>query len=256
MTNPLQWQIWHRSIGNLIEKLNRPEFWDSLVRVISEYIPVDNWVVLMFDSTGVSIVCFPEMAEDAELDGLTNQYSKGLYQLDPFYIANKEKKQDGLFHLLDISPTHFKQTEYYESYFKKFVVEDEVQYNVQLDADRTLSFSMGSSSRFTQGNIAVLDLIKPWVLSLMKQRMIFESNAERDTTSKNWQDSILHLAPQLTQREVEVLKLTLTGFSNNEIAGKLQLSPETIKVHRKNFYQKLNVRSQTELFSRFFQSTL
>lgn len=59
----------------------------------------------------------------------------------------------------------------------------------------------------------------------------------------------------ITTREKDVLKLLLSGFSNKEIAGKLSLSTETIKVHRRNIYSKLNIKSQSELFARFFYAT-
>jgi DNA-binding CsgD family transcriptional regulator len=62
----------------------------------------------------------------------------------------------------------------------------------------------------------------------------------------------VQLGTQITAREKDVLKLLLSGFSNKEIAGKLNLSAETIKVHRRNLYNKLNIKSQSELFARFF----
>ncbi|OSR64639.1 Oxygen regulatory protein NreC [Pseudomonas syringae pv. actinidiae] len=176
--------------------------------------------------------------------------------LDPFYIANRENQQSGFFHLLDIAPTHFLETEYYHLYFEKFVSVDEVQYNVQLDSERTLCISMGSKSRFTQEHIAIFDLIKPWVLALMKQRLASDTEEKESSRPQQWQDKILELAPQLTVREIDVLKLALSGFSNSEIAGKLSVSPETVKVHRRNFYGKLNIKSQSELFAYFVQSTI
>ncbi|GFZ74446.1 helix-turn-helix transcriptional regulator [Pseudomonas amygdali pv. eriobotryae] len=256
MPNQLQGQIWHRSIAKLIEKLNRPEFWNSLVRLLKEYAPVDNWVVLMFGSEGVQAICYPDTADEEEIDGLLNRYVKGLYMLDPFYIANRENQQSGFFHLLDIAPTHFLETEYYHLYFEQFVSVDEVQYNIQLDSEKTLCLSMGSKSRFTQDHIAIFDLIKPWVLALMKQRIAFDTEEKESSRPQQWQDKIIELAPQLTSREIEVLKLALSGFSNSEIAGKLSVSPETVKVHRRNFYSKLNIKSQSELFAYFFQSTI
>lgn len=256
MLNQLQCNIWHRSIAKLIEKLNRPEFWNSLVRLLNEYSPIDNWVVLVFGNNGVQALCHIETADAEEIDGLINHYVKGLYMLDPFYIANRENPQSGFFHLLDIAPTHFSETEYYHLYFEEFVSVDEVQYNVQLDSDKTLCLSLGSKSRFTQDNIATFDLIKPWVLALMKQQIASEIGESKNSRPQQWQDRIVKLAPKLTSREIEVLKLALSGFSNSEIAGKLSVSSETVKVHRRNFYSKLNIKSQSELFAYFFQSTI
>ena len=50
----------------------------------------------------------------------------------------------------------------------------------------------------------------------------------------------------LTRRELEILKLTATGFGANEIAEKLNLSVHTVKNHLKAIYAKLEVNGRTE----------
>ena len=49
----------------------------------------------------------------------------------------------------------------------------------------------------------------------------------------------------LTEREKEVLFLLVTGLPNKAIAGKLFVSPGTIKTHTLNIYQKLDVANRT-----------
>ncbi len=53
--------------------------------------------------------------------------------------------------------------------------------------------------------------------------------------------------PHLTDREKQVLKLTVEGQSNKEIARILVISPKTVSVHRSNIMAKLGVRSSLEL---------
>jgi two-component system, NarL family, response regulator LiaR len=50
----------------------------------------------------------------------------------------------------------------------------------------------------------------------------------------------------LTNREREVLGLMVEGLSNTEIAGRLVVSPSTIKTHVSNILAKLRVTSRTE----------
>jgi two-component system, NarL family, response regulator LiaR len=50
----------------------------------------------------------------------------------------------------------------------------------------------------------------------------------------------------LTEREREVLALMVEGLNNTQIAGKLTVSPSTIKSHVSNILSKLNVASRTE----------
>lgn len=53
--------------------------------------------------------------------------------------------------------------------------------------------------------------------------------------------------PALTKREKEVLKLIAEGFTNNQIAEKLFISPLTVDSHRKNLLTKLHVNNTAAL---------
>jgi NarL family two-component system response regulator LiaR len=50
----------------------------------------------------------------------------------------------------------------------------------------------------------------------------------------------------LTDREREVLTLMIEGLNNTQIAGRLSVSPSTIKSHVSNILSKLGVASRTE----------
>ncbi len=50
----------------------------------------------------------------------------------------------------------------------------------------------------------------------------------------------------LSGREMEVLQLMAEGLSNQEIAGRLFLSLNTIKTHASNIFEKLDVRRRTQ----------
>lgn len=61
------------------------------------------------------------------------------------------------------------------------------------------------------------------------------------------QKANLALVEPLTQREMEVLRLIKDGLSNREIAEKLYLTLNTVKVHIKNIFGKLDVQSRRRL---------
>jgi DNA-binding NarL/FixJ family response regulator len=58
----------------------------------------------------------------------------------------------------------------------------------------------------------------------------------------------------LTKRESEILSLLRTGLANKEIADKLNISTETVRVHLKRIYEKLHVHSRTEAAMKYRDS--
>jgi DNA-binding NarL/FixJ family response regulator len=57
-------------------------------------------------------------------------------------------------------------------------------------------------------------------------------------------------ASELTAREREVLDLLAEGATNREIAGRVHLSPHTVKEHVSSLYRKLDVRNRAEAVHR------
>jgi DNA-binding NarL/FixJ family response regulator len=52
-------------------------------------------------------------------------------------------------------------------------------------------------------------------------------------------------AETLTGREMEILQLLAFGHTNRDIAGKLYISPDTVKTHLEHIYQKLGATDRT-----------
>jgi DNA-binding NarL/FixJ family response regulator len=52
--------------------------------------------------------------------------------------------------------------------------------------------------------------------------------------------------PELTKRELEILRLVAEGHSNSQLARMLWVTEQTIKFHLSNIYRKLDVANRTE----------
>lgn len=74
------------------------------------------------------------------------------------------------------------------------------------------------------------------ITELLTKRINAQSQAEKDIQTGT-----------LSDREVEVLKLLVTGNSNKEIADKLFISTHTVITHRKNISQKTGIKSVSGL---------
>ncbi len=69
--------------------------------------------------------------------------------------------------------------------------------------------------------------------------LIEEINSEQSAGSQP-------LDEPLSEREIEVLRLLASGFSNQDIADKLYVAVGTVKKHTHQIYQKLNVTGRTK----------
>jgi NarL family two-component system response regulator LiaR len=82
------------------------------------------------------------------------------------------------------------------------------------------------------------------------------AHAGRATLSPEAAQALVETANQppapgrdLTERELEVLALMVEGLNNTQIAGRLTVSPSTVKSHVSNILSKLGVASRTEAVS-------
>jgi DNA-binding NarL/FixJ family response regulator len=59
---------------------------------------------------------------------------------------------------------------------------------------------------------------------------------------------------KLSKRETEILEHLTKGLANKEIADRLDISVETVRVHLRRIYEKLHVHSRTEAAMKFRDS--
>ena len=79
-------------------------------------------------------------------------------------------------------------------------------------------------------------VLHPSIIATLLRRAVTMSAEDAVTKSKE----------NLTEREVEVLKLAATGMSNKEIARDLSVTLRTAKAHLSSIFTKMNVASRTE----------
>jgi LuxR family maltose regulon positive regulatory protein len=78
----------------------------------------------------------------------------------------------------------------------------------------------------------------------------FPGGEPADDEAKSLPTGQVGLIEPLSERELEVLQHVAAGLTNREIAARLYLSLNTIKVHTRNIYGKLGVNSRTQAVAR------
>ncbi|MHC5347970.1 helix-turn-helix transcriptional regulator [Pseudomonas sp. A46] len=243
-------------LARTIEQIGGDRFWKQLILLLRQHLPFDNALAAYYPTQGA-----PEPLEEYDADpGAGTEamplYLDGLYLLDPFYQACHEGLPSGFYRLEEIAPDHFLQSEYYQSYFHDNVLEDEVQFIALLPGRGSLSLSLGMRRRFTAEESGMLAMFSGWVLALMEQHWRQRNPVPRqDEVASQVRDALGNFgAGVLSERELEIARLILRGYSSKAMAERLAISPETVKVHRRHLYAKLDISSQPELFSLFIQA--
>ena len=82
-------------------------------------------------------------------------------------------------------------------------------------------------------------------------RQAFQRSVYLMDKAQDWSASPEHpatgpAAPELTKRELEILRLVADGSSNGQLAKKLWVTEQTVKFHLSNIYRKLDVANRTE----------
>ena len=90
--------------------------------------------------------------------------------------------------------------------------------------------------------------IAPKYVSRLLPAFLGDKPAQAEKTREQ-SDQSAYYEP-LSDREVEVLQCIANGLTNREIADRLYLSLNTVKVHARNIYSKLDVSSRTQATAR------
>jgi DNA-binding CsgD family transcriptional regulator len=241
----------HQGLARVFTEVGQDGFWRALVDTLRLLVPLDNALVALMRPGHV-----PRLLIDFDAKGTTEEheeladYCAGMYLLDPFYQAACAGIADGLHSLESVAPDQFQHSEYYLSYFSTVVGGDELQFMVNVDG-AVLGLSLGRATRFSLEEQGRLLCVRDWVLAAMRRHLDLRppEGPVAEPLAGDLATLLDRFDARLTLREIETARLILQGFSSKAIAQQMGISPETVKVHRRNLYHKLNVNGHGELFA-------
>ncbi|WP_164735641.1 response regulator transcription factor [Marinobacter sp. NP-4(2019)] len=250
---------WSNAVGALFHQLGSDELPRYLVDAINEVVEVEA-VLLALERRGeIPSLLYEQDIPDALRKSHIDSYFSGAYLLDPFCIAFSDGLSPGFYHLSEIAPDDFYQSDYYRTYYSEASLVDDAYFLIAPSEDVQLSLGIGRlepHAPFTRRELDRLRSLNSVIQGAMLhywQSVIEPRPRTEPVTLRSQVESAFHNFGRsiLTEREREVALLLLRGHSSKSAAQRLDISPDTVQMHRKNLYAKLDLSSQSELFSLF-----
>jgi DNA-binding CsgD family transcriptional regulator len=253
---------WNAAIAQVVGALESEDLPRLLVEALETLIDHDAALVIAYRLGRKPLVLYEDLLADehgVHVDG----YLAGAYLLDPFYRASVEGTPAGLHRLADVAPEGFLESEYYRSYYIRTLQSDEVCFLTDHPDGWVTNISLGRESGappFDESDLEELRAPEPIVHGALRRHWAHrrQRHPESDAVSNlhaHVEAALTNFGRSaLTKREYEVAQLLLRGHSTRSSARELGIAQETIRLHRKNVYAKLDVASQSELFVLFIDS--
>jgi DNA-binding CsgD family transcriptional regulator len=252
--------LYSQHLATLIPAVGSADFPQMLIRMLQALVPTQDATILLYPGTDLPVIEYFEVPEDGGSSTL-DIFIKGAFLLDPFYLAATRERQFGVFRLRDLTPSGFKDSEYYKTWYRNCGYQDECGFLLPIGEQGFVNIALGKTAAratFTKRELNILTDILPTVEILCQQHWAESDSASTTTNLRAQLNSALDCFGNslLTERETQVINLVLHGHSTKTLADKLSISMETVKLHRKHAYAKLEVSSQAELFYLFLDSVM
>ncbi|GAB3676000.1 helix-turn-helix domain-containing protein [Salinisphaera aquimarina] len=245
--------------ADAVRALGTARFAEALSALVRQLAAFDNLIVIAYSGEQRPEVLHREYTDPVVYLPMDSQYLGGDYLLDPFYQQHRQGEVRGIRRLADVAPDRFKRTNYFRNYYKQTTLLDEIAVFAPVNATVTITACFGkdrsSGSPFSQRELKALQRQQGTLSALVEThwrayrpaqtpqiQTVPLSDRLRDTLEK---ERGVHLSP----RQAEVALYILRGHSTLSIGLYLDISPQTVKVFRRQLYAKCGISSQAQLFA-------
>lgn len=261
MTDIQQLSRWNRDISRAIAALGTDTFFATLIEAIQGQVRFDYPQVWLFHRELPPRVLYHEIPDHA-VASQVDHYLDGPYREDPFYRTSMEQPRSKLYRMSRITLGKLRESEYYHDYYADTGSVDEAAYIAKLRGGNVINLDMmrlPQHGEFSDEEYETLYLLAEPVSELLKCHSEHDSFAVTHLIQPGIDHQIdlafrTFGASILSPREKGVLELMLRGYGTDTSAQRLGIAVETVRRHRKSIYRKLDVSSQTDLFSLFINA--
>ena len=244
-------------LAETIKSLKKNDFsvyFNQWLRTLANH---DNTTVLAYFRDETPQILLTDSETRAVHQNMSHVYLSGAYLLDPFYELHNSGADTNLYRMSDIAPDQFSRNQYFLEYYQRTTIIDEIAFIIwpspQMSVHVCLGRDVKSKRRFTMRELSSTKKVLPIVETLVCghwENLRFSS----EDHGENVLERMARLVAEthrinLTKRQAEVALLVLRGHSSTSIGLRLGISPQTVKVFRKQLYRKCNISSQAELFA-------
>ncbi|MEH6548416.1 MAG: helix-turn-helix transcriptional regulator [Pseudomonadales bacterium] len=240
-------------LSRAIASLGTDDFYPELIATLSSIAPLEHPEIWLFRQDNSPVPLYHRASKN-EAPVLIDEYMAGAYTGDPAYQASQKPDHEGIYRTTDMRGSEA-LPEYIHGYFRRMAVSDELGYLIDPEPGSAINISLQrdkDAPRFSDNEVKQLHQMASVISELVRKHWQLNDRQPTATTEANVTLALeLFGSSLLTGREAEVLHQLLRGHSNQSAADKLGISLETLRRHRKHIYQKLDISSQSELFSLF-----
>lgn len=261
MSNIQQLSKWNRDISRAIGALGSDQFFPALIAAIRAQVRIDYPQIWLYHRDLPPRVLYHEIPA-AAVTSQVDQYLEGPYREDPFYKASMNQPRSKIYRLSRITHNKLHESPYYRDYYAHTGAVDEAVYLAKLAAGNVINLCMmrlPERGEFSEAEYETLYLLAEPVSELLKTHSEHNDFAVTNLIQPGINHQIdlafrTFGASMLSPREKDVLEMMLRGYGTDISAQKLEIAVETVRRHRKSIYRKLDVNSQTDLFSLFINA--
>jgi DNA-binding CsgD family transcriptional regulator len=243
------------ALAEAIRRCGAAGFEAALWAFLQRACAADNLVVLACDRAGPPLALYRQTSEPRAFAGLDATYLAGAYLLDPIHGLHVAGAPAGVYRLSDVAPDAFHRSRYFTEYFRQTTILDEIDFLCWPRPGVSVALSLGrdasSGTPYSARDLAACRRIAPVVVALAERHWAGIAVAAVEPP-----DVVTRLAGslrsrhgiRLSPRQTEVALMILRGHSTLSIALQLRVSPQTVKVFRRQLYRRCGINSQAELF--------